>query len=54
MRSRQLSRAVATASMDITGLGWSGTRTEGSEETANFYRSVLGLRPVHTDRLLGL
>jgi hypothetical protein len=54
MRNRQLSRSVATSSMDITGLGWSGTRTERSEEAANFYESVLVLRPVHTDRLLGL
>lgn len=35
--------------MDVTGLGWSGTRTERSEQMANFYESVLGLRPVHTE-----
>lgn len=35
--------------MDVTGLGWAGTRTEHSAELANFYESVLGLTPVHTE-----
>ncbi len=32
--------------MDITGLGWCGTRTEDDEELARFYEHVLGLRRV--------
>jgi catechol 2,3-dioxygenase-like lactoylglutathione lyase family enzyme len=35
--------------MEVTGLGWSGTRTEHGKEMADFYESVLGLRPVHTE-----
>jgi catechol 2,3-dioxygenase-like lactoylglutathione lyase family enzyme len=35
--------------MEITGLGWCGTRTDRPSELANFYEQVLGLRPVHTE-----
>jgi catechol 2,3-dioxygenase-like lactoylglutathione lyase family enzyme len=35
--------------MDVTGLGWCGTRTERSEQLARFYERVLGLRPVHAE-----
>ncbi len=35
--------------MDVTGLGWSGTRTARGEELAHFYEHVLGLRPAHTE-----
>jgi catechol 2,3-dioxygenase-like lactoylglutathione lyase family enzyme len=35
--------------MEITGLGWVGTRTDRSVELAAFYENVLGLRPVHTE-----
>ncbi|MDN5766106.1 MAG: VOC family protein [Humibacillus sp.] len=35
--------------MDITGLGWVGTRTDRSESQAHFYESVLGLPAVHTE-----
>ena len=34
--------------MDITGLGWCGTRTSHDQQLARFYEHVLGLRPVHT------
>ncbi len=32
--------------MDVTGLGWCGTRTEHDEQLADFYEHVLGLTPV--------
>jgi hypothetical protein len=35
--------------MEITGLGWSGTRTDRSRERAYFYEHVHGLRLVHTE-----
>lgn len=35
--------------MEITGLGWSGTRTEHAEELAQFYENVLGLRKVYSE-----
>jgi catechol 2,3-dioxygenase-like lactoylglutathione lyase family enzyme len=35
--------------MEITGLGWCGTRTDRAEELAHFYEYVLGLRLVHTE-----
>lgn len=35
--------------MDITSLGWSGTRTAHGAELARFYEHVLGLEPVHTE-----
>ena len=35
--------------MEITGLGWIGTRTANAEELARFYESVLGLHCVHTE-----
>lgn len=35
--------------MEITGLGWSGTRTDHGGELAAFYADVLGLQPVHTE-----
>jgi catechol 2,3-dioxygenase-like lactoylglutathione lyase family enzyme len=35
--------------MEITGLGWCGTRTGRCSELAHFYEHVLGLRPVHTE-----
>jgi hypothetical protein len=37
------------AGMEITGLGWCGTRTDRSGELADFYEHVLGLRLVHTE-----
>jgi catechol 2,3-dioxygenase-like lactoylglutathione lyase family enzyme len=37
------------AGMEITGLGWCGTRTDRSGELAYFYEHVLGLRLVHTE-----
>lgn len=33
--------------MQITGLGWCGTRSAHAEELAAFYQHVLGLVPVH-------
>jgi catechol 2,3-dioxygenase-like lactoylglutathione lyase family enzyme len=41
--------ATILAGMDITGLGWCGTRTDRSEELARFYEHTLGLRLVHTE-----
>jgi len=35
--------------MDVTGLGWVGTRTAQCEELARFYEDVLGLTPVHKE-----
>ncbi|GAA2728160.1 VOC family protein [Cellulomonas aerilata] len=35
--------------MEITGLGWSGTRTDRAEALAHFYEHVLELRLVHTE-----
>jgi catechol 2,3-dioxygenase-like lactoylglutathione lyase family enzyme len=35
--------------MEITGLGWLGTRTDRAEALADFYRRVLGLRETHTE-----
>jgi catechol 2,3-dioxygenase-like lactoylglutathione lyase family enzyme len=35
--------------MEVTGLGWAGTRTTRGEALARFYADVLGLRPVHTE-----
>jgi len=35
--------------MDITGLGWSGTRTDRGGELAAFYENVLGLQPAHVE-----
>lgn len=35
--------------MEITGLGWCGTRTERAADLARFYEYVLGFRPVHTE-----
>lgn len=35
--------------MDVTGLGWCGTRTEHDEQLAYFYEHVLGLRPAHAE-----
>ncbi|WP_344791533.1 VOC family protein [Gryllotalpicola daejeonensis] len=35
--------------MEITGLGWCGTRTERATELAAFYENVLGLTPAHTE-----
>jgi hypothetical protein len=37
------------AGMEITGLGWCGTRTGRSSELAHFYERVLGLSLVHTE-----
>ena len=42
-------RTAILAGMDITGLGWCGTRTEQDQQLANFYEYVLGLRPVHAE-----
>jgi hypothetical protein len=33
--------------MEITGLGWCGTRTGRCSELAHFYENVLGLRLAH-------
>jgi catechol 2,3-dioxygenase-like lactoylglutathione lyase family enzyme len=35
--------------MDVTGLGWCGTRTEHDEQLAHFYEHVLGLTAVRTE-----
>lgn len=35
--------------MDITGLGWCGTRTHRSEQLAHFYGHVLGLLLVRSE-----
>lgn len=35
--------------MEITGLGWCGTRTERGAELARFYETRLGLESVHTE-----
>jgi catechol 2,3-dioxygenase-like lactoylglutathione lyase family enzyme len=40
---------VILAGMEITGLGWCGTRTSRTSELAHFYEHVLGLRPVHAE-----
>ena len=40
---------VILAGMEITGLGWCGTRTGRSRELAHFYEHVLGLRLVHQE-----
>jgi hypothetical protein len=41
--------AAILAGMEVTGLGWCGTRTEHDEQLAQFYEHVLGLRPVHAE-----
>ncbi|MGK5684285.1 VOC family protein [Actinoplanes sp. URMC 104] len=33
--------------MEVTGLGWLGTRTRDAEALARFYSDVLGLRQTH-------
>lgn len=35
--------------MQITGLGWSGIRTDYGDELAAFYESVLGLETTHME-----
>ncbi|HEX6524018.1 MAG TPA: hypothetical protein VF070_29055 [Streptosporangiaceae bacterium] len=40
---------VILAGMEITGLGWCGTRTDRAGELAHFYEHVLGLSLVHTE-----
>ena len=40
---------VILTAMEITGLGWCGTRTGRSSELAHFYEYVLGLRLVHAE-----
>jgi catechol 2,3-dioxygenase-like lactoylglutathione lyase family enzyme len=35
--------------MEVTGLGWCGTRTSRDDKPAHFYEHVLGLRPVHAE-----
>jgi catechol 2,3-dioxygenase-like lactoylglutathione lyase family enzyme len=35
--------------VEITGLGWLGTRTPQAAQLAAFYRDVLGLRPAHEE-----
>jgi len=45
------------AGMDVTGLGFCGTRTERHEQLANFYEHVLGLAPRRAEpglRVFGL
>jgi hypothetical protein len=48
---RWLSRwmVLILAGMEITGLGWCGTRNDRSRELAYFYEHVLGLRLVHAE-----
>ena len=41
--------AAILAGMEITGLGWCGTRTDRSLELAHFYEYTLGLRLVHRE-----
>ena len=36
--------------MKPTGLGWLGVRTERFEETARFFRDVMGLRQIRRER----
>lgn len=36
--------------MEITGLGWCGTRTDRGSELADFYEHVLGLRLVYDEK----
>jgi hypothetical protein len=40
--------------MEVTGLGWCGTRTEHDQQLARFYEHVLGLRPVPGENEPGL
>jgi catechol 2,3-dioxygenase-like lactoylglutathione lyase family enzyme len=40
---------LITTSMEITGLGWCGTRTDRPGELADFYEHVLGLRLAHAE-----
>jgi predicted enzyme related to lactoylglutathione lyase len=40
---------VILAGMEVTGLGWCGTRTGRGSELAHFYEHVLGLRLVHAE-----
>ena len=35
--------------MDVTGLGWSGTRTARAAQLADFYQNVLRLNLVYTE-----
>ena len=35
--------------MNVTGLGWLGTRTNRGEDLARFYGEVLGLQQVHAE-----
>jgi len=35
--------------MDVSGLGWVGTRTASAPALARFYEQVLGLQLVHTE-----
>ena len=35
--------------MEITGLGWCGTRTARADELAHFYEHVLGLPLIHRE-----
>ena len=42
-------RAAILAGMEITGLGWCGTRAERAAELAHFYRQVLGLPLAHRE-----
>src|SRR4051794_23049961 len=35
--------------MEVTSLGWAGTRTPHADELAGFYERVLGLALVHTE-----
>jgi catechol 2,3-dioxygenase-like lactoylglutathione lyase family enzyme len=41
--------APILAGMEITGLGWCGTRTDRSGELVYFYEHILGLRLVYTE-----
>jgi catechol 2,3-dioxygenase-like lactoylglutathione lyase family enzyme len=44
-----VSRAAILTCMDVTGLGWCGTRTDHDQQLARFYEHVLGLRPVYAE-----
>jgi catechol 2,3-dioxygenase-like lactoylglutathione lyase family enzyme len=35
--------------VDFTGLGWLGVRTERFEETARFFRNVMGLQQIRQE-----
>jgi hypothetical protein len=46
--------AAILAGMEVTGLGWCGTRTEHDQQLADFYEHVLGWRPLPGENEPGL